>query len=555
MSRRSPKQNNAFALIALSIVCALVRCTPALALDPSLDASQYAHASWKISEGFCKGAIHAMAQTPDGYLWLATEFGLLRFDGVRTMPWQPPPGEHLPSTDIRSLAAAADGTLWLGTAKGLVSWKVGRLTHYPQFDRHDVHTLLIDRGGTVWASGTIWEAGLSKTNTTILCGIDRGRAQCYGQDGSFGGFGVTSMYEDSRRNLWLGAANGLWRWKPGRPQHYSLPELKSNGVGGLIFLEKAFLEADDGTLLIAAGRGINQFVNGKLKPYPVSPSLQQLRGGELFRDRNGAIWIGTLDYGLFHLHRGRVDVFEQSDGLSTNWVENLFEDREGNIWIATRDGLDRFREYAVPSISVKQGLSSLFIRSALGSSDGSVWMATPNGLNRWKNGQVTIYRKAAKSSHPGPSAERTPSAEVIDRQSADVREVTANGLPDNDIGSLYQEEPDGKLWISTAQGIAYFTNGRFTPVPGVHIASWSFSPVARDSSGNFWMTSNQGLYRLAGGALLNICRRKNWGFTAYSQPFSSLIPYTADSGWLRGKAASCISKMGKSLSLLHRRPA
>src|SRR5262245_35243902 len=93
----------------------------AFALDPALDVSQYAHTAWKIREGFPKGQINSIAQTPDGYLWLGTQFGLLRFDGVRNVPWQPPSGQHLPSSWIFSLLATRDGTLWIGTSKGLAS--------------------------------------------------------------------------------------------------------------------------------------------------------------------------------------------------------------------------------------------------------------------------------------------------------------------------------------------------------------------------------------------------------------------------------------------------
>ena len=98
----------------------LLAFTPgASALNPTLDISQYAHTSWKISEGFSEGIIRAIAQTPDGYLWLGTEFGLRRFDGVRAVPWEPPAGQHLPSSDIRSLRGARDGRLWIGTFAGL----------------------------------------------------------------------------------------------------------------------------------------------------------------------------------------------------------------------------------------------------------------------------------------------------------------------------------------------------------------------------------------------------------------------------------------------------
>src|SRR6202040_2595893 len=94
--------------------------------------SQYAHTAWKVRDGFAKGGLHRIAQTPDGYLWLGTEFGLLRFDGVRAVPWQPPADQHLPPGYIGSLLAARDGTLWIGASEGLASWKDGRLTQYPE---------------------------------------------------------------------------------------------------------------------------------------------------------------------------------------------------------------------------------------------------------------------------------------------------------------------------------------------------------------------------------------------------------------------------------------
>src|SRR5246127_355988 len=168
-------------VIALGMVLAgmlLAWCAGAFALNPALEVSQYAHTTWKIRDGFFKGGISSIAQTSDGYLWLGTEFGLLRFDGVRSVPWQLPPGERLPSSSIRSLLAARDGRLWIGTDEGLASWKDGRLTHYPEF-AGPVCTLLEGREGTVWAGGSVSSAGR-------LCAIQSGGAHCYGDDGRFG---------------------------------------------------------------------------------------------------------------------------------------------------------------------------------------------------------------------------------------------------------------------------------------------------------------------------------------------------------------------------------
>src|SRR5215469_13819212 len=119
------------AVILIGMVMACWACAPAL--DPSLDISQYAHTAWKVRDGFTQGYVNAIAQTPDGYLWLGTELGLVRFDGVRVVPWQPPFGQPLPDNFISNLLVARDGTLWIGTREGLASWKDGKLKTYPEF--------------------------------------------------------------------------------------------------------------------------------------------------------------------------------------------------------------------------------------------------------------------------------------------------------------------------------------------------------------------------------------------------------------------------------------
>jgi len=462
---------------AILVACSLC----ASALNPSLDISQYAHTSWKISEAFGKGAIWVIDQTADGYLWLATESGLRRFDGVRSVEWKPPAGEHLPNRNIRNLLAARDGTLWIGTGKGLVSWKAAKLTKYPAFDKHDIAALLQDREGVVWVAAKIWEAGHSQPGK--LCSIDNGRVQCVGSDGRFGDYGVTAMYQDSRGNLWLGAGNGIWRWKPGPPQHYPVSAMFRKGVVGLLFPKRAFLEESDGALLVTGPRGIWRFKDGQVSPYPLPPGAPQLRYGKLLRDRNGGLWIGTWDAGLAHLHEGRMDVFAQPDGLSSNSIENLFEDREGTIWIAGGNGLESFHDYAVSTLSSKQGLSSPSVTSVLATGDGSVWIGTTDGLNRWKDGQLTVYRK------------RTAGGKSQQKLGAAVRELNASGLPDNTIGSLYRE-PQGRMWI-TGRGLAWFEDGRFVPFPVLNAPLWFMGPVARDSAGTLWMTSDRGLHRLS----------------------------------------------------------
>ena len=179
----------ALALITISIV-SLLGAVPVFALDPSLEISQYAHTTWRVQDGFSLGNVFAMAQTPDGYLWFGTEFGMVRFDGVRKVVWQPPAGQQLPDKGAYSLLVTRDGTLWIGTFSGLATWDGAKLTHYPEIDGKFVTSMLEDREGTVWA-GLL--GGTADTPGGQLCAIRSGHAQCYLNEGAFGDIRLGSV--------------------------------------------------------------------------------------------------------------------------------------------------------------------------------------------------------------------------------------------------------------------------------------------------------------------------------------------------------------------------
>ena len=437
-------------MLALGILLAFCPC--AFALDRSLDVNQYAHTAW-TGEGVFKGTIRGIAQTPDGYLWLGTEFGLLRFDGVRAVTWQPPPGQHLPSDDIYALLVAHDGTVWIGTTKGLASWRDGKLTQYPELAEQYIFRLLEDRGGTVWA-------GSQGAPTGRLCAIRYGTVKCYGEDGSLGR-GVAGLYEDSKGNLWVGVQDGIWRWKPGPPNFYPIP-----GSSDTI---KAFCEDDSGMLLFGTFSGIRRLVDGKAEDYPLPRTVPHPLEGRMFlRDHDGSLWIGT-GHGVIHQHQERTDVFSQADGLSGDAIQLLFEDRERNIWVATLDGLDRFHDLAVTTISAKQGLSD--VASVLAASDGSVWFGTIEGLRRLKNGRIGSYGK-----------------------------LDAN-LKGSSLKSLLQDGR-GRIWVSTTHNVGYLENDRLVSVsdiPGGSIVSSS----AEDTVGSLWLANrDHGLIQLHGDSVI-----------------------------------------------------
>jgi ligand-binding sensor domain-containing protein len=439
------------------VLLSVLWCVDARALQPSLDITQYAHTAWTARDGFLKGAVRSIVQTPDGYLWLGTEFGLVRFDGVRFVSWNPPSGQQLPSTNIRSLLAARDGTLWIGTLEGLASWKDGKIREYPELAHQNVLTLLEDREGSVWAGSF----GVPKAK---LCAIQRGETKCYGDDGSFGQW-VWSLYQDDQGRLWAGAETGLWQWKPGPPKRYLLPYA--------IDTAQAIVQGDGQGVLLAVGEGIWQFLNEKIEKHAIATPPGRMTLVNIFRDRDGGMWVGTLDQGLMHAYQGKTTTFAQRDGLSSNHILSLFEDQEGNVWAGTTEGLDRFRDTTAFSISVKQGLSSPSVQSVLVARDNSVWLSTLDGLNRWNNGHNTVFWARAGGARESSQLRRAQQPASVFYTSGTERAVTDiadPGLPDNRPGALYEDD-DGRIWVSTPKGVTRFENGNFSVVREVP-AGW-----------------------------------------------------------------------------------
>jgi signal transduction histidine kinase/ligand-binding sensor domain-containing protein len=424
------------------------------ALNPALDLNQYSHTAWKIRDGFSKGAIKSIAQTPDGYLWLGTEFGLLRFDGVRAVPWQLPSDQPLPSDDIWSLLVARDGALWVGTAKGVARWKDGRLTVYGELAGRIVWRLLEDRQNTVWVSAASVPAGR-------LCAIRDREVKCVGDDGSLG-YGVTALHEDRKGSLWLGVADGIWHWAPGPPRFFPLPGEQDN--------IQAFDEDRDGALLVTTRGGVRRFVNGRPESYRVSGPTTSLKPLLLLRDRDEALWIATIS-GVVHASGGKTNRFGQADGLSGEDVRALFEDREGNIWVGTTGGLDRFRDVVISAVSEKQGLSNSRAFAVRVAADGKLWLGTSDSLEKWDNGQFTSYRARARQ----PAVENS-------------RQIVVKGLPDHGIGSVF---PDGRgrIWMATSTAFGYVEGDRFVARPDV--PARAVRSFAQDPEGNVWIADQQ----------------------------------------------------------------
>src|SRR5262245_54593652 len=277
----------------------LVACPPAWALNPSLDISQYAHTAWKVRDGFASGVLIALAQTLDGYLWIGTDDGLFRFDGVTAVRWQPPsgrPGSQIRS--VRALLAARDGTLWISADSAISSWKAGVFTEYPAPRDAQFFSIAEDRDGRIWVASVAPAPGR-------ICLVHQS-VQCTDAGGKFGRM-VAGLFGDSRGSLWAGLYDGVVRWKPDPPQFFALPP-QVNGYRG--FAEH------DGELLVASSEGVTRLVDGKtVLVQPLPPPVRAVSPGALLTDRDGGVWIATFGSGLFHVHEGRAGAFTEADAL------------------------------------------------------------------------------------------------------------------------------------------------------------------------------------------------------------------------------------------------
>ena len=411
--------------------------------------SQYGHAKWTLRDGGLRGYPRSIAQTLDGFLWLATDVGLQRFDGVRFTSWEPPAGSSLPGVVVR-LLATRDGSLWIGTDQGLARWSGGVLSAYRELDGEVVFALAEDRHGAVWA-GTH-----GRQDNARLCSIQGESIDCEGDGGRLGRF-VLALHEDAAGELWVGADTGLWRWREAAPTQYAVADPFSD--------LNALVDDGGGAIVVATTRQLVRLVDGTLEPFPADAGLEEVRPISLLRDRRGALWIGTQDNGVLHVHDGRTHRFGRIDGLSGTAVVDIFEDREGNVWVATLGGLDRFREIAVGRLSTGQGPDSDAVLSVLATTDGDVWMSTIRGLKRWSSGVVQSYPL------PGPGA---------------------NG----GVGSLF-EDSHGRVWASSLLGLFSFEPGATRPVRA-GLPARQVQALAEDAGGTLWISDSSGLFGLRG---------------------------------------------------------
>jgi signal transduction histidine kinase/ligand-binding sensor domain-containing protein len=410
--------------LSILILFSLLAFTSAFALDPSRSISQYAHSVWKSQDGLLKGVPSSIAQTTDGYLWIGTMSGLMRFDGVQFTSWPPPNGKQLPSAFVTSLLGARDGSLWIGTDLGLSHWVNQDLVNYPE-TREAILGIVED------GSGKIWFSQVEIYNSVgAICTIINPGTHCYGKTD---GVTVTGgpLVQDSLGNLWSGDPTRLLRWKPGSSSTLELSGLKSNAGRGVA----ALAYTPDGSLWVGmqktgSGLGLQQLKQGKWKAFVTTGfDSSALVVTSLLSDRENSLWVGTGGDGLYRIRGREIDHFRSADGLSSDGVNALFEDREGNIWVATNKGIDSFHEIRVTSFSPPPGVGSDEVDAVVARRDGTIWVGRPQSLDTLREDKLSSLQ-------------------------------TGKGLPGNQVTSLFEDHA-GKFWVGIDKTLSIYESGRF----------------------------------------------------------------------------------------------
>lgn len=462
----------------------------------------YTSRTWQTEDGLPHNVVRAIAQTPDGYLWIGTQNGLARFDGVRFTVFDAQNTPSMASADVAALCVDHAGSLWIGTEAGLLEWKAGSILQpegkAPPTGK-TIRTLYETRDGALWV-GT-------------LHGLDRfenGRVTHFSREDGLASDVIQTVFEDAQTNLWIGTAAGLNRLTGGHIESFGpanpMVENSIRGItqdkgwrvwigsdNGMIWyntsqfyaydrkygLSDSFVSAvcedHDGNLWVGTHSGLNRFREGRFFNELKSEGVPYDKVNSIFEDREGILWIGSIE-GLIRLIPRRFFTYNTQQGLTHNNTVSVLEDRNGNIWTGTYGGgLDCLRDEQVIAFGKTNGLTQDLILSLCEGRDGSLWIGSdaPGGLFRLQHGEFEHY-------------------------------AVSDGLADSAIRTIHEDRL-GKIWLGTDQGLVCYANGAFCRYTAKdHLAGVQVRAICEDHQGQLWFGTDGGLSRWESGRFVNL---------------------------------------------------
>ena len=416
---------------------------------------QYRHRIWRAGEGLFEGLPRVVRQGADGYMWVGTESGVFRFDGVRFQSFDPPP-HHKPFGYIWALFVDRDRSMWIASESGLSVWKDGQLADVAPLGG-TVTSIFQDRDGALWVTRS---AVADKSGA--VCKVEDTHLKCFGpKDGLHLPF-AWRLVQDHEGYFWVGG-NVLARWKPGVEEvEYFTDQLKAFGTGWGVH---ALMVDEDGSVfagLAVQGRhaGLQRFANGKWSTFEVSGFDGGAQSAEsLLRDRDHALWVSPLNGdGVVRLSNGRVERYGPPQGLTGATVNSFAQDAEGSIWVSTIKGLDSFSQLPAYNYPGPDG-GKVGANVVLGLRDGSLFLGCSKPL---------ILKDGVYSEVGLPAGS----------------DASANT-------NAVLEDSAGRLWIARYNSVYLSDHGRPTVIRDVnredHLALGDIvKSIAEDSTGKIW---------------------------------------------------------------------
>ncbi len=415
--------------LSLSLIFLLCAFTAVWGIDPNQRMSQYAHTAWRTRDGVFNGSPVVIAQTADGYLWIGTNIGLVRFDGVRFTPWNPPPGKRLLDSRIFSLLGARDGSLWIGTGYSVTRWKNGELTSYPNLSGR-IEAIVEGDQGEVWLVRT-----QAADQAGPLCRVKDEQFHCYGARDGIPFDSAIQLSKDSAGEFWIGGYTELLRWTPGSSTPYFANATRRPETFASL---RGFATGAEGLVWAAINRSgpvlqLEEFEHGSWasRSFP-KITAKNADVTALFVDRDETLWIGTANRGVFRIRGEEVSRFGSEDGLSGDAVVRFCQDAEGSLWVVTSEGIDSFRDLKVASYSLREGLSGAGASSVVASRDGTVWVGNFGALDYLRSDKLFAIR-------------------------------SGQGLPGLNVTTMF-EDHSGRLWVGVDNGLWIYEEGVFRAV-------------------------------------------------------------------------------------------
>jgi ligand-binding sensor domain-containing protein/two-component sensor histidine kinase len=487
----------------------------------------YVSRIWRTQDGLPENRVRALAQTPDGYLWIGTTGGLARFDGVRFVVYTRFNTPAITEDNMRALTVARDGSLWVATdGGGLLHVKDGNFRAFGPKEgltTDFVASVLEDRAGYIWAA----------TNRGLFRGTN-GRFTRLDTHLQLRNQAFFSLSETPDGAVLAGSQAGLFRIKGGALQ---LPPGEPIEVFRL-------RQTRAGSLWMSTNHGVRAIgATADLAP------LQERAIGAISEDHAGNVWVGTIGAGVYLYRAGQRHAEHLAETLPDATVLSILEDREAGVWLGTADGLVRLTAPDIRVIDRRHGLENENISTVSCMQNGGVWLTTvTGGVYRYTNGAVQPFRLPAPADSVRTLGVFEDSAGArwfgSDSQGA-VRLVNGiatrftmrEGLRNNGI-QFFHPGRDGTLWIGTTSGISRWNGTRFRNYYIEDGLSYGWvRSVADDANGDILIGTDRGINRVRDGrfiaddAFAQLSRDKVWSIFRDAQ--NTLWLGTRSSGLVR----------------------